>query len=485
MTSFTQILSDPKDKRIVVLGLGVTGFSVADTLVFQGAKVTVITGAEDQDRQVVLNTIGVDVKVEPDYAAQAQLVHELDPELVVVSPGIPPHAPARVAAEETGVPVIGDIDVAWHLQGGTAGPKWILITGTNGKTTTTELTAAMLNASGLKAAVCGNIGVPILDVVRDPVDYDVLVVEISSFQLHTLHPVQPWASVCLNVAADHIDWHGSAEAYRAAKAKVYERTIHACIYDTSLPDMEQMVADADVTEGARAIGITTGAPAVSQIGIIDGIVCDRAFLEQRRTTALELAAHDDLVKAGLVTRHLVIDALTAAALARSAGATQAGVRDGIAGFHIDHHRIEIVGTYDGVTWINDSKATNPHAAEASLSSFEHVVWLVGGDLKGVHIADLVKHHVRRIRAAVVLGKDRREVLAALHEYAPELKYVEITQTEPSEIMDAAVASAADFAVAGDTVLLAPAAASWDQFKSYTQRGDLFMAAVRNKFASDQ
>lgn len=481
MIEFAQILDEPKDKRIVVLGLGVTGFSVADTMVFQGAKVDVITGAEDHDREMILRTIGVDVHVEPDFASQGELVRKLQPELVVVSPGIPPHAPARVAAAEMGIPVIGDIDLAWHLQGGTDGPKWILVTGTNGKTTTTELTAAMLNASGLKAAVCGNIGIPILDVVRDPVDYDVLVVEISSFQLHTLHPVAPWATVCLNVAADHIDWHGSAAAYRAAKAKVYEGTVHTCVYDASLPDIVKMVEDADVTDGARAIGITTGVPDISQVGIIDDIICDRAFLDNRKTTALELATHADLVKAGLITRHLVIDALTAAALARSAGATQVGVGDGIRGFHIDHHRIEVVGKFDDVVWINDSKATNPHAAEASLSSFESVVWLVGGDLKGVHVADLVKKHAKRLRSAVVLGKDRTEVLAALHEFAPDVPYTEITETQPKQIMDAAVAQAAKDAKAGDTVLLAPAAASWDQFKSYTQRGDLFMEAVRAKF----
>lgn len=477
------VLNTAKGRKVSVLGLGVTGFSVADTLAFAGATVQVVAGAPDNDRERILSVIGVSTIIASSPEAQIAALVEFGPELIVVSPGIPAHHPARSWAAEQEIPVIGDIDVAWHLQGGVQGPKWILVTGTNGKTTTTELTAAMLNASGLKAAVCGNIGVPILDVVRDPVDYDVLVVEISSFQLHTLQRINPWSSVCLNVAADHLDWHGSAEAYRTAKAKVYEGTRCACVYDTSLDDINDMVAHADVEDGARAIGATLGVPGMSEVGFVDGILCDRAFLDERRTQALELASMDDLAHAGLTTRHLLHDAVAAAALARSAGATPAGIKRCFDSFHVDHHRIEVVGTWNDVTWINDSKATNPHAANASLESFDPVVWIVGGDLKGVAIADLVRDHAARLRGAVVVGHDRTEARDALATYAPDVPVIEITTDERTDIMREAVDAAAALAQPHDTVLLAPAAASWDQFTGYTQRGDLFMDAVRQRVES--
>ena len=170
----------------------------------------------------------------------------------------------------------------WNWPGGcgtrpaTAAP-WLAVTGTNGKTTTVQLTAAMLTAAGKRVAACGNVGMPVLDAIRDPAGFDALVVELSSFQLHYTTSIAPHASVCLNVADDHLDWHGSAQAYRTAKAKVYRGTVAVCLFNRADDATRAMVEDADVAEGCRAIGFDLGIPAPGDVGVVDGILCDRAF----------------------------------------------------------------------------------------------------------------------------------------------------------------------------------------------------------------
>ncbi|KQV25144.1 UDP-N-acetylmuramoyl-L-alanine--D-glutamate ligase [Yonghaparkia sp. Root332] len=471
--------------RVLVLGLGVTGFAAADTLAELGAQVAVAARNPDDDRARILPVIGVElIELEGSDEDALPRLAALEPELLIVSPGFrPDHAILRWA-EAHGIPMWGDIELAWRVRDKIApAAQWVLITGTNGKTTTTQLTATMLREAGIRAAPCGNIGIPVLDAVRDPAGFDVLVVELSSFQLHQL-PTEgpgalgPIASACLNLAEDHYDWHGSAEAYRDAKAKVYANTLLACVYNRADAATMRMVEEADVVDGARAIGFGTDTPGPSDVGVVDDILVDRAFLDDRHRSALELGTLADVRIAGLATPHGLANALAAAALARAAGAPPLAVRDGLRAFRVDHHRTEIVRDEGGVMWVDDSKATNPHAANSALSAFRSVVWIVGGLLKGVEIDALVETHRERLRAAIVVGVDRAAVLAAFGRHAPELPVFEVEADDTEQVMPVAVRLAAAAAHDGDTVLLAPAAASMDQFADYADRGRRFQAAVR-------
>ncbi|TPW73806.1 UDP-N-acetylmuramoyl-L-alanine--D-glutamate ligase [Schumannella sp. 10F1B-5-1] len=483
LAALTSWHADWSGLKVAVLGLGVTGFSVADTLVELGAEVVVAAASGSDEHKQLLDVIGARFIPAPDDRAVPTALEDFEPELLVVSPGYPPSHPLLAWAERHGIPMWGDIELAWRVRDKVRAAEWIAITGTNGKTTTTELTATMLVAGGVKAAPAGNIGIPVLDAVRDPEGFDVLVVELSSHQLHWFGrneggEIAPLASVCLNLADDHLIWHGSAEAYRDAKAKVYERTAVACVYNLADIATREMVEDAEVQDGARAIGFGLGIPGPSDLGIVEGVLVDRAFLEERRTSALELATLDDLRDSGLASPHMAQNVLAAAALARAAGVTPAAVRDGIRSFRLSPHRTEQVLEQGGVVWVDDSKATNAHAANSSLSAFGSVVWIVGGLLKGVDIAPLVEKHAPRLRGAVVIGVDRAAVLDAFARHAPGVPLVEVDEPQTDSVMPAAVSAAATLAQAGDVVLLAPSGASQDQFSDYADRGRRFAEAAR-------
>ena len=468
--------------RVAVLGLGMTGFSVADTLAELGARVLVVAGAPDADRERILEVLGVPVIVRRPLDAVPDELREFDPELVIASPGFAPHHPLLRWAADAGLPVWGDVELAWRLRDKTGTPAaWLCVTGTNGKTTTTQLTAHMVREGGLRAAPCGNIGVPVLDAIRDPAGFDVLVVELSSYQLHSTSTTEPHAAVVLNLADDHLDWHGSAAAYRAAKGRVYARTRLACVYNLADDATRELVEAADVQEGCRAIGVGLGVPGPSDLGVIDGLLVDRAFLDDRHHRALELATLDELAAAGLGAPHLVFDVLAAAALARSVGVEPAAIRDAIASFHVDRHRNEQVDVAGALVWIDDSKATNTHAADASLRAYPSVVWVLGGLLKGVDVAPLVRAHAGRLRAAVMIGVDRAPILDAVRQHAPAVPLVEVDVADTESVMPRVVSESARLAQPGDTVLLAPAAASMDQFASYSDRGERFAAAVREAY----
>lgn len=471
---------DWNELRVAVLGLGVTGFSVADTLVELGSRVRVIYGAPDPDRERLLDVIGSERYCDDNSDGQLTDLRVFDPELVIVSPGYRPDHPLTDWASSNGIVVWGDIELGWRLRDKTSRiADWICITGTNGKTTTTELTAHMLVAGGLRATPAGNIGTPILDALRDPQGYDALVVELSSFQLERLGEISPYASACLNVADDHLDWHGSPEAYRAAKAKVYEHTQVACVYNRADTATELMVENADVIEGARAISFGLDSPPPSGFGVIEGILVDRGFHAERHNEAFELVTVEELSERGIAAPHMVQNILAASALARSRGVEPAEIATAILSFSPSPHRAQRLGEHGGVDWIDDSKATNAHAADASLRAMKSVVWILGGQLKGVDIDELVRTHAAKLRGAVVIGAERDEVMAALGRHLGESPFVEIIATDPAEILAEAVAAAARIAQPGDTVLLSPAAASLDQFESYADRGRRFQDAVRD------
>jgi UDP-N-acetylmuramoylalanine--D-glutamate ligase len=320
--------------------------------------------------------------------------------------------------------------------------------------------------------------------VRDPSGFDVLVVELSSHQLWYLGQsapaaqVIPYSTVCLNLADDHLVWHGSAEAYRDAKAIVYRNTKIACVYNKADAATRVMVEEADVIEGARAIGFDLGVPGPSDLGVVDGILVDRAFHVDRAHSALELTTLATLQSVGLSAPHVVQNILAASALARSLDVPPEVIARALDSFRLGAHRIEVVARHRGVTWIDDSKATNPHAAASSLRAYPGAVWVVGGDLKGVDIAELVADVGASARAAVVIGAERGEVVAAFARHAPTVPVFEVTTGDTGEVMDRVVEIAAGIVDREGTVLLAPAAASLDQFSSYAERGHRFAEAVR-------
>ncbi|MFE0691844.1 UDP-N-acetylmuramoyl-L-alanine--D-glutamate ligase, partial [Streptomyces xiamenensis] len=393
-------------------------------------------------------------------------------DLVVTSPGWRPDSALFAAAGSAGVEVVGDVEIAWRLRGPDA-PPWLAVTGTNGKTTTVQMLAAILTAAGLRTAAVGNIGTPIIDVVLSGEPYDVLAVELSSYQLHWAPSVRPHSAAVLNLAPDHLDWHGSMAGYAADKGRIYEGNTVACVYNAADPATEDLVREADVVEGCRAIGFTLGTPGPSQLGVVDGILVDRAFIPQRHRQAQELAEVTDVTPAA---PHNIANALAAAALARAYGVEPRAVRDGLRAFTPDAHRIAHVADVAGVSYVNDSKATNTHAAQASLAAYESIVWIAGGLAKGATFDDLVKTAAGRLRGAVLIGADRQLIADALARHAPDVPVVGLDRTD-TEAMAAAVREATALARPGDTVLMAPACASMDMFTNYNERGEAFAAAV--------
>lgn len=460
--------SDWAALHVVVAGLGIAGFAAADALATVGAQVLVVdrTDAERQrERAATLEVLGVRVRLGDEHLPE-------DTDLLVVSPGLAPSAPVVRAAQARGIPVWGELELAWRLREPGA-PPWLTISGTNGKTTTTMMVASMLRASGVPADAVGNTGYSAVAAVMHGSVYGALAVEAAAPQLPFVSTVSPLASVCLNFAPDHVDLFGGIEAYRAAKARVYEHTQVAAVYNVTDEQTRDMVEHADVVDGCRAVGFTLGIPGPSMLGVVDGFLVDRAFGEGSHGNALVLASFDDVVPFAL---HNVENALAAAALARAFGVAPEAVRQGLRDFVPAQHRIAAAGVVDGVTYVDDSKATNSHAALSSLRSYRDVVWVAGGDAKGQQLEDLVVAVSDRLRAVVLLGADRALIAEALARHAPQIPVVEVSRTDTGAMEDV-VAVAARLARPGDTVLLAPACASWDMFTDYGQRGDLFVAAV--------
>ncbi|WP_225848366.1 UDP-N-acetylmuramoyl-L-alanine--D-glutamate ligase [Streptomyces sp. HPF1205] len=477
MTGAGGAAADLKGARVTVAGLGVSGVPAAKALHELGARVTVVNGiAGDKQRAEAaeLDALGIAVRLGD---AAAGLPDGTD--LVVTTPGWKPTSPLFAAAAQAGLEVWGDVELAWRLRGPDAAP-WLAVTGTNGKTTTTRMLASILEAEGLRTAAVGNIGVSLFDVVLGTREYDVLAVELSSYQLHWAPSPRPHSAVVLNLAPDHLDWHGSMAAYAADKGRVYNGNKVACVYNTADPETERLVREADVEEGCRAVGFTLDAPRVSELGVVDGVLVDRAFVADRQRSAQELAETSDIDPPA---PHNIANALAAAALARAYGVGPAAVRDGLRAFRPDAHRIAEVAVLDGVRYVDDSKATNTHAAEASLAAYESVVWLAGGLAKGAAFDDLVRRAAPRLRGVVLFGADRALVREALARHAPQVPVVDLERTDTGA-MAAAVAAARELASPGDTVLLAPACASMDMFTNYNVRGDMFADAVRALGSAD-
>jgi UDP-N-acetylmuramoylalanine--D-glutamate ligase len=448
-------------RRVCVAGIGISGAAAARALAARGAQVTVVDGRAgelQQQRADVLRADGLTVLL-------GEVAERLPvgTELVVTSPGWRPDQVLLVAAGAAGVPVWGEVELAWRLRDPAV--PWLGVTGTNGKTTTVQMLESILIASGARAVAAGNVGLPLVEVVTADPPYDVIAVEVSSFQLHWTSTVEFAAAALLNVAPDHIDWHGSLDAYAADKVLAWRGDGTVVVNDDDAA--AHRLADA-VTAGRSVRGFTLGEPGVGQLGVRDGWLVDA---DEGHTALAEVA---DVRPAA---PHNVANALAAAALARAYGVAPEAVRDGLRSFHPGGHRIALVATASGVDYVDDSKATNPHAAAASLRAFERVVWVAGGLAKGATFDELVLQTVARLRGVVLMGADRALIAQALARHAPDVPVVDVAGTD-TRAMDDVVRAAAALARPGDTVLLAPACASMDMFRDYAARGDAFAAAAR-------
>ena len=472
---------------MLVTGAGITGRSVGAALEPTGVRLTIC-----DDDPLALQRLVTPASV---VTTSDAVTHISDYALVVTSPGFPPTAPVLAAAAAADVPIWGDVELAWRMdQAGLFGtPKrWLVVTGTNGKTTTTSMLYSMLVAAGRRALLCGNIGNPVIDMLAEP--SELLAVELSSFQLHWAPSLRPEAGAVLNVAEDHLDWHGSMDAYARDKARALNGRV-------AVVGLDDPVA-AGLLEHAPApvrVGFRLGDPAVGELGVRDGALIDNAFAD-----GMVLADAATIPVPGPIG---VLNALAAAALARAVDVPAEAVADALTSFHLGPHRAQVVAQVDGVTYIDDSKATNPHAAHASIAAYPQVVWIAGGLLKGASVDDLVSRAANRLVGAVLIGRDRSQIANALSRHAPDVPVVEVVTGEDSGVLEtievagssvkdvthvvevadsatsigvmtAVVAAARRLARPGDTVLLAPSGASFDQFSGYADRGDAFAAAVR-------
>jgi UDP-N-acetylmuramoylalanine--D-glutamate ligase len=463
--------SDWSQVRVCVVGLGVAGFAAADALINLNAKVVVIdaaSGDSQKERATILEILGAEIRMGDD----TKLPGDID--LLVLSPGVSPLAPIVAAAQLAGVEIWGELELAWRLRDLAHPAPWLVVTGTNGKTTTTLMLESILLTAGKRTVAAGNIGRSLVEVVMDPTPWDVLAIEVGAPQLPFIYSISPQAAVCLNLAPDHIDLFGTYEAYRDAKAKIYERCQVAAIFNVADEETIRMVEQAEVVEGCRAIGFSTGIPDISMLGVVEEFLVDRAFLDNRHEAALELAEITDLA---IPAVHNIANALAASALARAHGIDARAIRDGLRSWQPAPHRIAHVGKVAGVDYVDDSKATNTHAAATSLTAYESVVWIAGGMAKGQDFDKLVLANAHRMRAVVLLGVDQDLIAGALKRHAPNVP-IHCVTTKETNAMDLVVALAAKSAKPGDTVLLAPGCASWDMFKDYSERGDAFATAVK-------
>jgi UDP-N-acetylmuramoylalanine--D-glutamate ligase len=473
--------------RVVVAGLGVTGFAAADALLERGAQVVAVDGRDGRtqhERAIVLDTLGADVRLGPDAARGFPVPGGGPAELLILSPGWE-DAPLRAQAEAAGVPVWGEAELAWRMRPEADPAPWLTVTGSRGKATTTTMLATMLLAAGRRAAATGQAGTSLLEAVLHPDPYDVLAVQLSAFQLRWSQSVRPLASACLNVAGTDL-----APRRRAARGRVYRNTEVACVYNLADPVTEELVREADVIEGCRAIGFGLGVPGLSALGMVEDVLCDRAFVPERRTSAAELGELGDVqaAGAGVLAPHLIANALAAAALARAAGVPPVAVRDGLRAFRPLPHRLAPVAAAREVTWVDDAAATDPQATAAGLVAFERVVWVAADPPARAEPAggygELVAAHAGRLRGVVLLAGSGGVLRDALERHAPDVPVVQVdvAETGPVPVMEVVVARAGQLARPGDTVLFSPAADS--PGGPLAERGAAFAAAARDRAAAD-
>ena len=451
----------PDVSRVLVIGLGRSGRPAAEALAAADVEVIGVDVREDIEGTGDLRGAGVDVRAGVDDQATARIVTQVD--LVVPSPGVPETSAALRRAAELGVPVWSEPELGWQLarQGSGRDPDVIGITGTNGKTSTTELTADMLTTADFAAVGCGNLGHPFTPAALEAGSDTVLVAELSSFQLRFAHSLRPRIGMLLNLAPDHLDWHPDVEAYAAAKARLWQAQGPG---DWAVANGDDERVEAVVTAHASGRTARFSTRHVPEVGV--GIRGDRlvAALPEVDGPLLDIGALP------LRAPHHLANVAGAACCALLAGAEVESVARSARSFRPGHHRMEVVAEGD-ITWIDDSKATNPHAAAAALRAHRDrpTVWIAGGLAKGIDLEPLAEE-LTGVHHAVLIG-EAAEALAGI----ASASGIDVTLAGSIE---EAVTIARRVARSGDVVLLSPACASFDQFRDYAERGERFAAAVR-------
>ncbi|TDB38977.1 MAG: UDP-N-acetylmuramoyl-L-alanine--D-glutamate ligase [Actinobacteria bacterium] len=454
--------------HVAVLGAGRSGRAVAARLARDAergvdVRVTLIDSASGGGLEALVAPLRgpfVDVRLGSDMVPE-------DVTLVVASPGLPPASPLMSAARRIGVPIVSEIEVAYRL----SESPWIAVTGTNGKTTTTTLIGHILAEAGLPAETVGNIGRAAASVVGDLGPATILVAEVSSFQLALTERFHPRVAVLLNITPDHIDWHGSLEAYAADKARVFKNLTAG---DTAVIDVDDPGSApyaAPLVEGGVDVR-TIGRSAADAFGRVE----DGMLVLGHGSARVELVKVEELAIRG---DHNISNALAAAAAAHAVGVDAGSLREVLRTFQPIEHRLEPVGVVAGVEYFNDSKATNPDAVLKALTAFDDrpLVILLGGHNKGNDFSELADAVCDRCRVAVVFGESAAELLSAF-ESCDGCDVVEM----PS--METAVRAAARVACPGEVVLLSPACASFDEFDDFEHRGRVFREIVAGMSGMD-
>lgn len=442
----------------LVHGVAVAGAAVARALAARGYRVLVADDSPDAPgdaKRALAHELGTELVERPDADTIARLVREAD--LISPAPGVPETHEIVRAALAAGVPLRTEIDLAydWEQQR-PGGPRpMVAITGTDGKTTTTMLVASLLTAGGLRTAAVGNTEVPFVAALED--DVDAFAVECSSFRLSWIRTFRAEAAIWLNLAPDHQNWHTSMASYEDAKANVWRHQRSSDVAVGWYGDAAVMRRLAAAPGRRVTFGLDAGDHHV--VGVVDGDGDHRRFAD----------GHGEYAAAASLRRrfpHDLSNASAAAAAVLESGLVARGAIDaGLAAFRVPPHRIEPLGSLDGVEWFNDSKATSPHAALTAIRSFDSIVLIAGGRNKGLDLASLAGESAR-IRSVVAIGESAGEIEAAFAGRRP---------TARATSMDEAVALARAAAVPGDVVLLSPACASFDWYPDggYPARGEHF------------
>ena len=438
-------------QHVVVLGGGRSGIAAVDLLVSRGARVTLADTASELRHAERLRAIGVAVELGPHRPA---LLSGAD--LIVLSPGVPPEQDAIRAAREAGVKVIGEVELASRWLSG----QILAVTGTKGKSTTTTLTARMLQEAGADVTAGGNLGVALSAQVSGSRASSWHVVEVSSFQLEGIETFHPRIAVLLNLSADHQDRHTSMAEYGAAKARIF---MNQTAEDWAVVNADDPAALALAARGrARRCDFALDTPLTEGITVEDGVIVRRQHGDRQPLLPVTSVL--------LPGRHLLSDVLAAAAASSVAGVPPDAMRRAVEGFHGLEHALERVGEVGGVRFINDSKATNIAAARRAIESFdEGVIAIIGGRFKGGRFEDLREAAADRLDAVVAIGEAQPLIRAALEDVVP---------VHEASSMDAAVRRAFALAEPGGVVLLAPACSSFDMFEDYADRGRAFKVAMR-------
>lgn len=444
---------------VLVTGAGISGVGIARLLADLNVDV-LIADANETARDRAMEVADV-AGIHPDQAL-AELSRF---SCVVTSPGWRPDTPLLRAAQAVGLEVLGDVELCYRLDRASVfGPPrtWMVVTGTNGKTTTTSMLASIMQHAGYQAEAVGNIGVSVAEAVSAPQRIDVLVAELSSFQLHWSSQLVPDVGVLLNLAEDHIDWHGSMAAYAAAKAKVLAAPLAIAGLDDAL--VQQYVT-------TPVMGFTMYPPQVGQVGVSNGTIVDNLHGTPRNI--VPVAGLEPPGPAG------IYDALaaTAAAVALVPDLQPLVIAQALQSFKVAGHRGQQVAEARGIVAIDNSKATNPHAADSALAGHDSVIWVAGGQLKGAEVDDLVARHAHRLKAVALMGVDRNIIRESVEKHAPGVPIFVTDDTDPQSAMDAVCAWAVTQASSGDAIVLAPAAASLDMYTGMGQRGVLFAESV--------